>query len=313
MSNIFIEKPNIENVYALLIDILLTAEGDNTHHLINNVHDNYEQTKKIHIPPVLLPLLYAASNSVQMAVAFLPYYLKENNAHNDAMRAFKHKIMRDTVWFTQEIYPEILKFLLSDTIRTIPDMSFVPQSCLKHEAGTKIMLYDSQMTAYPPFYGVNIYDLKNYNPENTYYLVGNVTPKALDILTDILKDNVVYGITPCVYHQDNWQAIVHKRLNYFANTVLAGSLNMQLPFIEHYFQAGIAPLSFYHLLYRTQSEQMIITNALCLLNNKPIMPTITDYIHYKRLIPHTDVHIYGIDIDDLTLVHNYLTILSVIA
>ena len=155
------------------------------------MHDNYEETKKIHIPPVLLPLLYAASNSVQMAVAFLPYYLKENNADNDAMRAFKHKIMRDTVWFTQEIYPEILKFLLSDTIRTIADMFFVPQSCLKHEAGTKIMLYDSQMTAYPPFYGVNIYDLKNYNPENMYYLVGNVTPKALDILTDILKDNVV--------------------------------------------------------------------------------------------------------------------------
>lgn len=306
-----VHNQDISSVYDILLDILLTAEGNkNTNFLAVS---DYEQKNTIQIPSVLVPLLYAASNSVQMAVAFLPYYLRQKSDYTSDL---KTKIITDDAWFVKEIYPHILKFILSDTMRTFPVSQVSEQKIQIHHAGDNhknIVLYDSHVTDYPPYYGMNIHDLKGGDSDKTYYLVGDIQDKARNILETMLASRVIYGISPPHNTHNNWQDWLYKRINFFSNTVLAGSLNMQLPFIEHYLQAGLAPLSFYHLLYRGDCSESIIQNALCLLNNKAPDKKMLANVNYQRLSAHTDLHIVSPqDNQDLDCV-NYLTILSVIA
>jgi hypothetical protein len=305
---------DIQNTYTLLIDILLHAEGDksaNVHHF-----SDYNQNTQIQIPSALVPLLYAASNCVQMAVAFLPYYLKNYAVDNQSvMTDLKKKIIDNDTWFTQEIYPLFLKFLLSDTMRTFPVTHLSQTEGTDNPQDTRhqnMILYDAQCTYYPPYYGINIHDLPNLHINDstkTLYLIGDIHKEALDILIKKQFPQTIYGITPLHHGDNHWQNWLHRRLHFFSKTVLAGSLNMQLPFIEHYLQAGIAPFSFYHLLYRSVCPQIILKNALCLLNNKQTTVNISDYIAYKRVLSHTDLHILSTQDTHQLKIINYLTTL----
>jgi hypothetical protein len=74
----------IHEAYTILIDILLCAEGRKNIDIGAGTSLWYHQTTPIHIPSQFVPLLYAASNSVQMAVAFLPYYLGQYISDNQS-------------------------------------------------------------------------------------------------------------------------------------------------------------------------------------------------------------------------------------
>ncbi len=309
-----LDSDYISSVYDILLDILLTAEGNKNSNF--SLDSCYEQKTSIGVPPALVPLLYAASNSVQMAVAFLPYYLQQNPLDNtDNDYDLKTKIIQNDSFFIDGIYPHILKFLLSDTLRTSPVASLGHKPYInKHNHDSKnIFLYDSEATVCPPYYGTDIHDLKMCDLEKNYYLVGDIQTKALNILIDIMQSHIIYGIAPYNDNYHHWQNWLYKRLNFFSSTVLAGSLNMQLPFIEHYLQAGIAPLSFYHLLYRGNCVDAVIQNALCLLNLKAPNKKLVDYLNYHRVLAHTDLHILAPENNHGLQIINYLTILSVIA
>jgi hypothetical protein len=309
-----LDNYHITGVYNILLDILLTAEGNKSSHFLQ--YPCYEQKTSIDLPSALVPLLYAASNSVQMAVAFLPYYLKQKQLDDtDNAYDLKTKIIQNDSFFIDGIYPHILKFLLSDAIRTSPVSSWEHKPYInQHNHGSEnIFLYDSEVTHYPPYYGVNIHDLKVCDLEKNYYLVGDIQTKALNIMIDVMQSHILYGIAPYNNEYHHWQNWLYKRLNFFSNTVLAGSLNMQLPFIEHYLQAGIAPLSFYHLLYRGACVDAVIQNALCLLNIQSPNKKIAKYLNYQRVLAHTDLHILAPENNYGLHGINYLTILSVIA
>lgn len=315
------DNNNIHTIYTFLLDILLSAEGDNTfttqYHLLLK---HYKQEKSLSIPSMLIPLLYAASNTVQMAVSFLPYYAQHHRLGNHVIDSdLIDTIIHNNAWFTQEIYPNLLKFLLSDSLRTVAITDFNDNSeQLKNDITQSIFLYDSECTLYPPFGGINIHNTPVFqsalftisDSQKTLYFIGNISPSGLDIL---MKQNIkqpIYGISPCDKKEKQWQDYLYARLNFFSKTILAGSLNMQLPFIEHYFQAGISPISFYYLLYRSYYPNTIIKNALCLLNIKPIIKNITDYIPYSRLASHTDIQ--NNKDNDISVIKptNYLTLLS---
>ncbi len=305
---------HIFSVYDILLDILLTAEGNKSSNFLR--HPCYEQKASIDVPSALVPLLYAASNSVQMAVAFLPYYLQQKPLDKtDNNYDLKTKIIQNDSFFIDGIYPKILKFLLSDTIRTSPIESWghKPYINTQNHDSKNIFLYDSEVIIYPPYYGTDIHDLKACDLGKNYYLVGDIQAKALNILIDIMQSNIIYGIAPYNNAYHHWQNWLYKRLNFFSNTVLAGSINMQLPFIEHYLQAGIAPLSFYHLLYRGNCGDALIQNALCLLHIKTPTEKIENYLNYHRVLAHTDLHILVPENNHGLQVINYLTILSVMA
>lgn len=308
---------NIKQAYMLLLTILLSAEG-NQHFKLPNDTNNLEKTS-IYIPSILVPLLYVASNAVQMAVSFLPYYIKQqffDSNNKETISDLTKKIIHDENWFTQDVYPELLKFILSDSMRTFPIIEYPLEDNIitSDDDCRNIILYDNKITNFPPYYGTKISDIQTCDTNKNYYLIGDITPKSLDKLSKIMRSQIIHGITPENYFEENnnWQYWLHKRLNFFSNTVLAGTINMQIPFIEHHFQAGLSPISFYYLLYQVQNPKIIIQNSLCLLNNKLPNPKINDYLNYKRLWSHTDL----IDKDELphhfSSKKNYLTILSII-
>ena len=310
---------DIHAIYTLLIDILLHAEGDKS--VYSYDFCDYKQNIPIQIASSFVPLLYAASNCVQMAVAFLPYYLKNDSSDNQThISDLKKKIIDNDTWFTQEIYPNFLKFLLLDTMRTVPVTHLPePDHNIYHHAGddnqNHIVLYDAQCTYYPPYYGINIHDLQDSHINDsakTIYLIGDIHATALGILTKKQLPEVIYGITPLNQGDNHWENWLHRRLHFFSKTVLAGSLNMQLPFIEHYLQAGIAPFSFYHLLYRSVCPKIILKNAFCLLNNTQPTLNLGEYINYKRAVSHTDLHILPAQDTGHSKSVNYLTILSLV-
>ena len=116
---------NIKQAYMLLLTILLSAEG-NQHFKLPNDTNNVEKTS-IYIPSILVPLLYVASNAVQMAVSFLPYYIKQqffDSNNKETISDLTKKIIHDENWFTQDVYPELLKFILSDSMRTFPIIEY---------------------------------------------------------------------------------------------------------------------------------------------------------------------------------------------
>lgn len=310
-----LDSDYISSVYDILLDILLTAEGNKNSNFLP-YPSYYEQKSSIDVPSALVPLLYAASNSVQMAVAFLPYYLQQKPLDStDKHYELKTKIIQNNGFFIDGIYPQILKFLLADTIRTVPVSSWKDTSYIHRQShkNNTIFLYDSEVTLYHPYYGTDIHDFKICDIEKNYYLVGDIHTKALNIMIDIMKSHSVYGIAPYNNTYHHWQDWLYKRLNFFSNTVLAGSLNMQLPFIEHYLQAGIAPLSFYHLLYRGNCVDAVIQNALCLLHIKSPTEKLENYLNYHKVLAHTDLHILEPENNHGLQVINYLTILSVMA
>jgi hypothetical protein len=223
--------------------------------------------------------------------------------------------MGDVVWFTQEIYPNLLKFLLNDSLRTVAVT--ITEDSVIHDGFVLdcIFLYDPECMPCVPYYGLNIYNLETidiHNTDKTIYLIGDISTKGMNILLKKKIPQTIYGITP-LYKQDTQaQKILHHRLNFFSKTILAGSLNIQLPFIEHYFWAGLSPFSFYHLLYRTQYPHIIIKNALCLLNNTQPTFKINDYVDYQRVLSHTDLHIESDNSMQDQKYVDYLRLLSII-
>lgn len=278
----------IYNDYDNLLSMLLEAEG-NMHSL--QLKKNYDQQKKIHIPHTLMPLLYAASNITQISAAFLPYY--------------------DRPKYSKEHYAELLKFLLRDIMRTQMVVNYKPNVTKRKKQRKNIFLYDPTYCKYPPFYGITI---QNFEPQTLpnldvdFYLVGDITRENLQNLCEKIDAHPIYGITPQQSNLDNWQEFLKYRLNFFSKTMMAGSINIQLPLIEHYFQMGLAPISFYYLLFRHQYHHVTLSNALCLFHNRTPLGRLSDDLNYKRLNAHTDLYCNAQQ--GVTAKKNYLNLLN---
>lgn len=260
--------------YHSLISMLLMAEGNTD---LLRVKEYYQQTQKIKVPVALIPLLYAASNAVQISAAFLPYYQKQ----------FNYNQVYTQQEYTQKIYPEMLKFLLADTMRTVPEIDFKYTLSKRDLSKQKtIILYDKTCTHIPPFYGI---DINAYIPKevhSNYYWIGDISVEALKALQEKIGNALIYGLIP----QDMFsQDTLTQRLTFYSETILAGCLNIQLPMLMPYFQVGLAPISYYYLLFRYRYPNIISTNALSLVHNKKPQIKMHDHVNYHYLPAHTDL------------------------
>jgi hypothetical protein len=302
---------DIIKTYDILIDIMLQSEGAFDNYCVKSKAKNwhYTQNKQLRVPACLLPLIYAASNCLQMSVAFLPYYLKNNPSECN----FKAKITQNPLWYSGVIYPKILKFFLLDSLRIQPsekikhdkDTANIPKNIYSNQ----LIFYDSSCTLHPPYGGINVHhiDTKALDIKHkTLYLVGDITVQGIDILKAHTQSNIIWGITPEKQNGTPHEAIL-KRINYFSQTILSGSMNLQVPLINHALQTGLSPISFYQLLYRSNKAAIIIQNALCLLNNKPLALPIDNQVHYQRCPSHIDLET---PCNTIKYTQNYLYLLS---
>jgi|GEM_PF-7124761 len=304
---------DVDAAYRIFISLMLRSEGALCGSLSVYNQDKFLGSKRgscstpFSFPISLLPLLYSAASLLQISLNFFPFYLKQQSEYyiNDPVAV---KIMQDTVWFQEKIYPELVKIFYNNNLRVQPcqdcDFEFSKHAPLSNN---NIFFFDSHETHHYPCSGYDLQDAAlTYDDmkDKNIFLLGNISDVIKNKSVLLGLNNTISGISP-VNNQTKpvLQQIMHYAA-FFSKTIFASTVNLHIPLILHHLQAGLSPISFYYALYHSENPQWVLQNALCLFHLKPLLHPVENYVYHQS---HISTPINN------NLAQNYLFLLSDIA